>query len=260
MPKDTSKAAETGKMALSMTLKATSSSRVLTASARTVSSKTKVTKLKAQVQSTLVALKSPVPIDIEQRLEHLEEETMGESWFQALKPEFGKAYFRKLKTFLLEEHRSHTVYPPLKDVYSWSILTPLDEVKVVVLGQDPYHNVGQAHGLSFSVLPPTKPPGSLKNIYKQLAVDYPEFVSPTAGHGTFSSARTKPILTKCFPSEQRPDIARRARRALVEHEPHERNKEANRGIVFMAWGLPAQKTCAKIGIDEVRAPLASIGA
>ncbi|KAG6894862.1 uracil DNA glycosylase, partial [Termitomyces sp. T32_za158] len=127
-------------------------------------------------------LSAPAAVDVEQRLASLERDTMGESWFQVLEPEFEKPYFRKLKAFLLEEHRSHTVYPPINDVYSWSRLTPLDQVKVVILGQDPYHNVGQAHGLSFSVLPPTKPPGSLKNIYKQLSMDYPEFIPPAQGH------------------------------------------------------------------------------
>ncbi|KAG6911439.1 hypothetical protein DXG01_014513 [Tephrocybe rancida] len=216
-------------------------------------------KAKAASTSTAATLVSePAAIDVEQRLASLEEETMGESWFKVLKPEFEKAYFKKLKTFLLEEHRSHTVYPPLKDVYSWSNLTPLDKVKVVILGQDPYHNVGQAHGLSFSVLPPTKPPGSLKNIYKQLALDYPEFVAPSTGDlstlaklGVLwlnTSLTVRAHKAASHANKGWETLTGQAVRAVMEH-----NRDAGRGIVFMAWGLPAQKTCAKLGIDEVRA-------
>ncbi|TFY51522.1 hypothetical protein EVG20_g10964 [Dentipellis fragilis] len=70
-----------------------------------------------------------------QALETLEKDTMHASWYEALKDEFKKPYFGKLKEFLKEEHKAHTVYPPLRDVYSWSRLTPLDKVKVVVIGQ-----------------------------------------------------------------------------------------------------------------------------
>ncbi|KAJ7184320.1 uracil DNA N-glycosylase Ung1 [Mycena filopes] len=114
-------------------------------------------------------------------LEFLERNTMGPSWFEALKLEFEKPYFLKLKKFIAAETAAHTIYPSIGNIYSWSRLTPLDSVRVVVLGQDPYHDVGQAHGLSFSVLPPTKPPASLKNIYKQLQTDYPNFVPPKSG-------------------------------------------------------------------------------
>lgn len=70
-----------------------------------------------------------------QALESLEQDTLGESWRKALQIEFSKPYFRKLKDFLISEHKSHPVYPPIRDIYSWSRLTPLESVKAVVLGQ-----------------------------------------------------------------------------------------------------------------------------
>ncbi|KAF8078069.1 uracil-DNA glycosylase-like protein, partial [Lyophyllum atratum] len=161
----------------------------------------------------------------------------------------------QLKTFLLEEHRLHTVYPPLSDVYSWSALTPLEQVKVVILGQDPYHNDGQAHGLSFSVLPPTKPPGSLKNIYKQLTLDYPGFVPPASGDLT-PLAKLGVLWLNTSLTVRAHKAASHANKgwetftAQVIRTVIERESETRRGIVFMAWGLPAQKACAKLGIDE----------
>ncbi|KAJ8462433.1 hypothetical protein ONZ45_g17933 [Pleurotus djamor] len=117
----------------------------------------------------------------EATLESLEKDTMHSSWYKVLQKEFTKPYFIQLKKTLASEKAAHTIYPELSNIYSWSRYTPLDAVRVVVLGQDPYHNVGQAHGLSFSVLPPTKLPGSLRNIYKQMETDIPGFKPPTSG-------------------------------------------------------------------------------
>ena len=93
-------------------------------------------------------------------------------WAEALSEEFKKPYYRKLYQFVKEEYSKTTVFPPADDIFNALHDTPLSEVKVVLLGQDPYHNVNQAHGLSFSVLPsqPQIPP-SLQNIYKELQDD-----------------------------------------------------------------------------------------
>ncbi|CAI4894683.1 AFH_G0040750.mRNA.1.CDS.1 [Saccharomyces cerevisiae] len=106
----------------------------------------------------------------------LELETIDDSWFPHLMDEFKKPYFVKLKQFVTKEQADHTVFPPAKDIYSWTRLTPFNKVKVVIIGQDPYHNFNQAHGLAFSVKPPTPAPPSLKNIYKELKQEYPDFV------------------------------------------------------------------------------------
>ncbi|BAZ39855.1 uracil-DNA glycosylase [Calothrix sp. NIES-4101] len=93
------------------------------------------------------------------------------SWHSVLAEEFDKPYFRQLQDFLVEERQTQTIYPPEADVFSAFELTPYEEVKVLLLGQDPYHDQNQAHGLCFSVRPGIKPPRSLMNIYKELQDD-----------------------------------------------------------------------------------------
>jgi len=92
-------------------------------------------------------------------------------WLNALKNEFSKDYFLKLKTFLTEEKNHYKLFPAGNQIFEAFNLTPYNKVKVVVLGQDPYHGIGQAHGLSFSVPDGVKPPPSLVNIFKELKTD-----------------------------------------------------------------------------------------
>ena len=92
-------------------------------------------------------------------------------WQEPLKPEFSKPYYRKLYQTVNEEYRTHQIFPPADDIFNAFALTPLHEVKVVILGQDPYHGEGQAHGLCFSVKPDVEIPPSLVNIYKELQDD-----------------------------------------------------------------------------------------
>jgi uracil-DNA glycosylase len=94
-----------------------------------------------------------------------------ESWKQLLKSEFESDYFELLKKFLVEEKSKYIVYPPGKFIFKAFDKTPVNNVKVVILGQDPYHGEGQAHGLCFSVQHSIKPPPSLVNIYKELNAD-----------------------------------------------------------------------------------------
>ena len=94
-----------------------------------------------------------------------------ESWHEALQSDFSSAYFLELKKTLQKEKEIFTVFPPGSQIFSAFNLTPLTAVKVVILGQDPYHGKGQAHGLSFSVPNGVKPPPSLQNIFKELRSD-----------------------------------------------------------------------------------------
>jgi uracil-DNA glycosylase len=94
---------------------------------------------------------------------------MGKDWFDAFKSEFDKPYFKTLKSKLADEVVKHTIYPPLEDVYSFTRYSTFRNVKVVILGQDPYHGPGQAHGLAFSVRKGVAIPPSLQNMYKELA-------------------------------------------------------------------------------------------
>ncbi|KAI8985076.1 uracil-DNA glycosylase-like protein [Pilobolus umbonatus] len=117
------------------------------------------------------------------KLLELEIATMNYDWFKVLLPEFTKEYFLKVKKYLNEELADKkTIFPPLNQVYSWSNYTPPSNVKIVILGQDPYHNHNQAHGLSFSVIKGVRVPPSLANMYIGLKKDYPEFVVPKHGY------------------------------------------------------------------------------
>lgn len=93
------------------------------------------------------------------------------SWKEFLKEEFTKPYFAQLKEFLIEERKNFTIFPPGGYIFNAFNLTPLDQVKVIILGQDPYHDHGQAHGLCFSVMDGVRFPKSLQNIFKELESD-----------------------------------------------------------------------------------------
>lgn len=89
-------------------------------------------------------------------------------WLSILKPEFSKPYYRALYDFVKEQYATNIVYPPSDKIFSALETTSIKDVKVVILGQDPYHEPGQAHGMSFSVMPGVKTPPSLQNMYKEL--------------------------------------------------------------------------------------------
>jgi len=97
--------------------------------------------------------------------------TINNTWKDVLSTEFESEYFLQLKNFLLEEKKLHTIYPPGSQIFAAFNLCPFDAVKVVILGQDPYHGAGQAHGLCFSVQDGVKLPPSLQNIYKEIETD-----------------------------------------------------------------------------------------
>ncbi len=104
-------------------------------------------------------------------MEKIRKPDIEKGWYDALKQEFESPYFAGVKTFLIEEKRKFVVYPPSSLIFNAFNRTPFDKVKVVILGQDPYHGAGQAHGLAFSVPDGTQPPPSLQNIFKELHTD-----------------------------------------------------------------------------------------
>ncbi|EAU93228.2 uracil-DNA glycosylase [Coprinopsis cinerea okayama7 len=213
---------------------------------------------KAESQSSAVSPPEPVPsgstsqikIPIQVTLDTLEKDTMDPTWYEALKSEFDKGYFKQLKKFLASEMASHTVFPAMENIYSWSRLTPLDKVKVVVIGQDPYHGVGQAH-----VLPPTVPPPSLKNIYKQLQSDFPSFIPPkTAGDLSPVASQGVLWLNSCL-TVRAHKAASHAKKGWETFTTQVlkavlQRKGAIQGVVFLAWGMPAQKTFDSLSIDK----------
>ena len=98
-------------------------------------------------------------------------EPLPESWRTALAEEFARPYYEQLQAFVAQERAEHPVYPPEEDVFNAFKLAPYEKVKVLLLGQDPYHGTGQAHGLCFSVRPGVRPPPSLANMFRELKTD-----------------------------------------------------------------------------------------
>lgn len=186
--------------------------------------------------------------DEQKQLLKLEIETLHESWLAALKDDVIAPSFLALKRFLRDEALSgKKVFPPSEDVYSWSRHTPLPNVKAVILGQDPYHNLNQAHGLCFSVRPPTKAPPSLKNMYTALKKDYPEFKEPPMGGGLLTpwADRGVLLLNTCLTvrAHEANSHAKKGWEQFTQKIIDLVAQKRTRGVVFLAWGKPAQDRC-----------------
>ncbi|OWZ61269.1 uracil-DNA glycosylase [Cryptococcus neoformans] len=188
----------------------------------------------------------------------LEMSTMGEDWFLALQEEFTKPYFVKLKKFVTAEQQSKKVFPPAGDIYSWSRFCPLKDVRVVIIGQDPYHDDGQAHGLAFSVRKGVRVPPSLRNMYQEMAQEVPGFVQPKHGdltewakHGVLLLNTSLTVRAHEAGSHAKAgwDQFTAAVLKVVTNRlaPASGSNVGGNGVVFMAWGAHAAKMCA--GID-----------
>ncbi|PWN38012.1 uracil-DNA glycosylase [Meira miltonrushii] len=235
----------------------------------------------------------------------VEKETMDPEWYERLSGEMEKDYFKKLKHFLQGEVQSKkTIYPPAQLIHSWSRLTPLSTVKVVVVGQDPYHGQNQACGHSFSVPKGIAVPGSLKNIYKELVEEYGSgFVPPKHGcldgwakqgvlllnacltveahkagshhnkgwepftqtilraiaedaaKGPKASVKTSTIANMFGKAAEKqgvkPAIVTPSSSNTAKSSSDDSSQSSSsKGVVFLAWGLPAAKTLAEAGITE----------
>ncbi|KAI1138243.1 uracil-DNA glycosylase [Hypoxylon sp. FL0543] len=181
----------------------------------------------------------------------LEIQTLDPSWLAHLKDEITTPEFIELKKFLEAEVKSgKKVFPPREDVYSWSRHTPFHTVKCVILGQDPYHNFNQAHGLAFSVRPPTKAPPSLKNMYIALKKDYPSFTPPPNGGGLLTpwAERGVLLLNTCLTvrAHEANSHAKRGWERFTQKVIDVVAQRRTRGVVFLAWGAPAAKRVAKV--------------
>jgi uracil-DNA glycosylase len=181
----------------------------------------------------------------------LEIDTMDESWLAVLKEELVTPEFLNLKKYLQKEYDAgKTVYPPKEDIYSWSRHTPLNKVKAVILGQDPYHGPNQAHGLCFSVRPPTPAPPSLKNIYVALGKDYPTFKPPPNRGGLLTPWADRGVLmiNTCLTVRKGEANAHAGQgwERLTGKVIEAVSRTRQTGVVFLAWGSPAQKRCEKV--------------
>lgn len=161
-------------------------------------------------------------------------------WLSPLKPEFSKPYYAKLYKKVMEEYRTRLIFPPANDIFNAFELTPLNEVKAVILGQDPYHGDGQAHGLCFSVKPDVEIPPSLVNIYQELHDDLGCYI-PNNGYLTKWAKQGVLLLNTVLTVRAHQANSHRgigweeftnaAIRVLNEQD---------RPIVFILWGRPAQ--------------------
>ncbi len=167
-------------------------------------------------------------------------------WLEFLNGEFNKPYYRDLYTKVKEEYSKTAVFPPSEEIFTAYHLTPLSEVKVVIIGQDPYHNVNQAHGLCFSVKPEVEIPPSLVNIYKELSDDLGCYV-PNNGYLTKWAEQgvlmLNSVLTvRAHEANSHKGIGwEKFTDATIEAV----NKQ-DRPIVYLLWGKPAQDKAAKV--------------
>ena len=182
-----------------------------------------------------------------------------ESWKTALASEFQQPYFAGIKAFLLKEKEAgKAIYPPGPLVFNAFNLVPLPQVKVVILGQDPYHGAGEAHGLSFSVLDGVKVPPSLKNIYKELATDIEGFVVPTSGN-LEKWARQGVLMLNAYLTVEA-DKAGSHRKIGWEKFTDAAIRVVSEqcdGVVFMLWGKPAQEKAKLINADKHKVLMAA---
>lgn len=161
-------------------------------------------------------------------------------WLEPLKPEFGKEYYKKLYLKVNEEYRNYEIFPAADDLFNAFHFTPLSKVKVVILGQDPYHNVGQAHGLCFSVKKGIEIPPSLVNIYKELNSDLGLKIPD---HGYLKKWADEGVLLLNTVLTVRAHEANSHKGIGWEQFTDAAIKilnEQDRPIVFMLWGSPAR--------------------
>lgn len=173
------------------------------------------------------------------------------SWEPVLKPLMKQDYMRRLSLFVQQERRSTLIFPPEPLVFNAFKLTPFDQIKVVILGQDPYHNDGQAHGLSFSVPDGIALPPSLKNIYTELASDISGFTIPRSGN--LSSWAEQGVLllnaTLTVRAHQAASHQKKGWEEFTDQIIHQISQRLT-NVVFILWGSYAQKK--SVLVDESR--------
>lgn len=166
---------------------------------------------------------------------------LGNDWDEQLAGEFDKEYYQRLRKILAHEYKTQTIYPDMHDIFHALKLTPYHSVKAVILGQDPYHGPGQAHGLSFSVKKGIVPPPSLKNIFKELEDDL-GVIPP--GHGELTEWAKQGVLllntvltVRAASPNSHKEIGWQTFTDNVVRKLNEREKP----MVFLLWGANAKR-------------------
>lgn len=177
---------------------------------------------------------------------------MEQSWKEVLKPEFSKPYFQQIVTFLkTEKLQKKIIYPSGSLIFNAFDQTPFDQLKVVILGQDPYHGAGQAHGLCFSVQDGIPPPPSLINIYKEIESDLG--VGMSARYGNLTKwAQQGILLLNAFLTVRANEPASHSKIGWEEftNSVIKKISDEKKGVVFLLWGKFAQEK--QVLIDETK--------
>ena len=167
-------------------------------------------------------------------------------WNPLLRGEFAKPYWTDLQAFVADERQRATVYPPAEDVFAALHLTPYAEVKALILGQDPYHGAGQAHGLCFSVRPGVPAPPSLVNIFKELEAD---LGCPPPAHGSLADWATQGVLllnaTLTVRARQAASHQKKGWETFTDEVIKVVNDKPER-VVFILWGASARRKKALV--------------
>ena len=168
-------------------------------------------------------------------------EILDNSWHDVIGDEFGKPYYLQLREFLKKEYAEREIYPPMNDIWTAFELTPYESVRVVILGQDPYHGPGQAHGLSFSVKKGIRKPPSLRNVFKELREDIGCGV-PVDGTLTGWAEQGVMLLNTVLTVRSGEAHSHRGKGwETLTDEVIRKLSEREAPIVFILWGRPAQE-------------------
>lgn len=184
----------------------------------------------------------------------LERENIPNDWFNLLKPIFIQDFFLNLKKFITQEYQQKTCFPPANEIYSFTQYCSIDNVKVIIIGQDPYHNDGQAHGLAFSIKNEnlkTLPP-SLKNIYKAIKLNYPEIENLDEKYGNLGKWCKQGVLltNRLLTVTKNQPLSHKGKgwetfqdellKKLIEYKIEKKQQ-----LCFMLWGDQAKNTILK---------------
>lgn len=176
----------------------------------------------------------------------------GNKWDEILKDEFKKDYYLKLREFLKAEYSTRTIYPPMFDIYNALKYTDYDDVKIVILGQDPYHGEGEAHGLAFSVKYGVPIPPSLKNIYKEL---HDSLGCKIPNNGYLKKWADQGVLLLNTSLTVRKDIANSHRNKgweIFTDSVIKKLNEREKPVIFLLWGNNAKSKTALIDQSKHR--------
>lgn len=170
----------------------------------------------------------------------------GNDWDLILQGEFEKPYYRELRVFLKNEYRNQRIYPNMHDIFNALKTTAFKGVKVVILGQDPYHGAGQAHGMCFSVKKGVTPPPSLKNIFKELMDDV-GIIMPSHGELTCWAEQGVLLLnTVLTVREGQPNSHKGKGWEIFTDQVIQKINEKDTPVVFLLWGANARAKAALI--------------